>query len=91
MTPTHEDYQAWLEQEYERCERGAGEILAGMHGHGSHGGNRKSSSIVELEDLGVTKKQSHRWQQAARIPAAQFEAFLAETRDHRTRGGWVEI
>jgi hypothetical protein len=26
------------------------------------GGNRKSSSIVELDDLGITKIQSHRWQ-----------------------------
>jgi hypothetical protein len=29
---------------------------------GAHGGDRKSSSVAELEDLGVTKKQSHNWQ-----------------------------
>jgi hypothetical protein len=45
--------------------RKAGEILAGMAGKGGHGGNRKSSSIVSLEKMGITGKQSSRWQLAA--------------------------
>lgn len=61
-----------------RAERRAGEILAGM---GVKQGRKGKGSIVEpLAELGLTKKQSHRWQQAARIPVKQFEAFLAETR-----------
>jgi hypothetical protein len=45
--------------------RKAGEILAGMAGKGGHGGNRKSSSIVSLEKMGITGKQSSRWQLAS--------------------------
>ena len=34
---------------------------------GDHGGDRKSSSGVRLDDLGVTKMQSHRWQREAKV------------------------
>jgi hypothetical protein len=40
---------------------------AGERKGGDHGGDRKSSSAMELEDLGVTKKQSHNWQKLAAL------------------------
>jgi hypothetical protein len=43
-----------------RAERKAGELLAGMDGLGSHGGDRKSSCTPQLEALGIEKTQSHR-------------------------------
>jgi hypothetical protein len=49
----------------------AGELLAGMGGKGQRGGNRKSSNTVLLEDIGVTKMESPRWQRIAAIPDEQ--------------------
>jgi hypothetical protein len=43
-----------------RAERKAGVLLREMPGLGEQGGNRKSSSSVKLENLGITKTQSHR-------------------------------
>ena len=59
-----------------RAERRLGELLAGMPGKGSHGGDRKSSDIVSLEDLSIHKKQSERWQSIATVPEEDFEAYL---------------
>lgn len=67
-----------------RAERKAGALLAGMDGKGSHGGKRRSSSIVELETLGVTKKQSHRWQKLAGITDADFDSFVAQANESKT-------
>ena len=39
-----------------------------MEGKGAHGGNRNSSNIVLLEDMGITKMQSSRWQMEASVP-----------------------
>jgi hypothetical protein len=53
-----------------RAEDRAGQMLTemaerGERKGGAHGGNRKSSSFAKLEDLAVTKAQSHRWQMLA--------------------------
>jgi hypothetical protein len=58
------------------AERKGGAMLAGTDGHGSHGGNRKSSLIVKLEEAGITKNESHRWQAIARIPEPVFTKHL---------------
>ena len=34
-----------------------------------------------LDDIDLTKTQSHRWQTEASVPEKKFETFLAETRD----------
>jgi N6-adenosine-specific RNA methylase IME4 len=64
-----------------RAERKAGECLAAMDGKGGHGGSRKSSCTMKLEDLGITKTQSSRWQQEASVPEEQFEEWVADTKD----------
>jgi N6-adenosine-specific RNA methylase IME4 len=62
------------------AERRMGDMLAGMDGKGSHGGNRKSKDIVSLDGLGIHAKHSQRWQAMARVPQEQFELFVEETR-----------
>lgn len=37
-----------------------------------------TSEPVTLEDIGITKNQSSRWQKIAAIPEEKFEAFIAE-------------
>ena len=49
----------------------------GELGLGHHGGDRRSSSIVELETLGVTKKESHRFQLLAKVPEAELVKLIA--------------
>jgi N6-adenosine-specific RNA methylase IME4 len=62
------------------AERRAGEMLAGMHGLGSQGGDRRSSSVVTLEKLGVNKVHSSRWQLEASVPEEEFLRYVAEMR-----------
>jgi hypothetical protein len=57
---------------FQRAERKAGELLREMAAKGEraggHGGDRKSSNTVlldQLPDLAVTRMQSSRWQQIA--------------------------
>jgi N6-adenosine-specific RNA methylase IME4 len=64
-----------------RAERRLGEMLAGMDGKGSHGGNRKSSNAMLLDDLGFTKMESSRFQAEARVPEPIFENWLQKTRE----------
>lgn len=67
-----------------RAERRGGEILIEMKERGErkggHGGDRQSSSTKELEDVGVSKKQSHRWQRIASVPEDEFEAHVEATK-----------
>jgi len=63
-----------------RAERKVGGILAELR---LHGGDRKSASqdpVVRLEDLGITKDQSSRWQRLARVPEKDFEAYITEAK-----------
>jgi len=61
------------------AERKAGEILAGMENI-SKGGDRKSSDTrslgSSLSDMGITKKQSSRWQRAATVPEKAFQEYV---------------
>ena len=43
------------------AERRLGKMLASMGGKGSHGGNRKSSDMMSLEEMHIGRKQSSRW------------------------------
>lgn len=64
-----------------RAERKAGSLIKSLK---LRGGNRRSKSHCEtlktltLEDLGVGKHQSSRWQQIASIQEEDFEAWLSE-------------
>jgi hypothetical protein len=65
-----------------RAEIRAGELLTemaerGERQGGNHGGARKSSSTVKLDDIGVTKTQSSRWQALAALPPEEQEERIA--------------
>jgi hypothetical protein len=71
-----------------RAERKAGEVLVEMDKRGErigpHGGAKKSSdtmSLVSLDDLEVTRKQSSRWQEIAHVPEPVFEEYIREGRE----------
>ena len=58
------------------AERKAGEMLAAME---NHGGDRKSESrsqSVTLNDLGITKMQSSRWQLVSKLPDEEYTAIV---------------
>lgn len=65
------------------AERRAGELLRDMAEKGErasgHGGDR-ASCRAQLEDLGIEKTQSHRWQRMASIPEPELKAHIAETK-----------
>ena len=69
-----------------RAERRAGELLIEMAERGEReakGGDRKSKSqpatlIPKLNDLGVSKTQSSRWQRFAALDTDEFEAKVAD-------------
>ena len=68
-------------------------MLAAMEGKGEHGGDRKSSDIVSLENIGITKKQSSRWQMEAKLdedvfakpPRSVFVTYDAPLRRSKVR------
>lgn len=67
-----------------RAERRAGELLAQMARRGERagrGGDQKSKSpqgtLITLEKLGVSRKESSRWQELAEVAADEFEARIA--------------
>jgi len=90
---TTEEYQRAQEIKI-RLERKCGEFLAQTTGIGEHGGNRKSSDNVSLESMGVTNKQSSRWQRVASIPDEVFEAEVAKKQEEGkplTQAGLLRI
>jgi len=63
-----------------RAERKAGQLLAVLK---LRGGDRKTKSheaTLKLEDLGINKHQSARWQLEAQVPDDQFDAYLRKMR-----------
>lgn len=70
-----------------RAERKAGEFLQGME-KAKGGGDTSTGFRVKpvqepdtLSDLGISKRDSHRWQTVARMPDEEFERHIAETKD----------
>lgn len=79
-----------------RAERKAGEMLAAME---KHKGGRPSETgcVVQpvcLEDLGIEKTQSCRWQREAAVDDDTFEQYLASCREEQreiTQAGLLNI
>ena len=63
-----------------RAERRMGEELSVIPGKGTHGGDR-SSSTMRLDDLGISKTESSRWQAVAAIPDDEFEDYVASQKN----------
>ncbi|HEY7202086.1 MAG TPA: hypothetical protein VIC57_17835 [Candidatus Dormibacteraeota bacterium] len=61
----------------------AGELLAAMRDSGQRQGDGKRShaaTVSTLDELGVSKSESSRWQQVASVPADDRRAYVEETR-----------
>jgi N6-adenosine-specific RNA methylase IME4 len=56
-----------------QAERKAGEILAGMNLKSS---SQKANDTVSLAHMGITGKQSSRWQRAATVPESAFREYV---------------
>lgn len=66
-----------------RAERRAGDLLRDRD-VARPGGDRKSKSrdvTLKLENVGVTRSESHRWQREADVSEEDFERFVSETKD----------
>lgn len=61
-----------------RAERKAGEMLGTLRLHGGKRTSDDSAEKVRLDDLGISKDQSSRWQLLARLPAEVFDGFIDE-------------
>jgi hypothetical protein len=61
-----------------RAERKAGEMLAEMKLHGGDRRSDESGDRLRLDDLGISKDQSSRWQLLARVPAKLFDEFVSQ-------------
>lgn len=68
-----------------RAERRAGELLAEINKHpGAATRLHDATSLPPtLDDLGIEKTQSHRWQQIARVPEPEFERHVATVKAER--------
>ena len=69
-----------------RAERKAGEVLEGIPrsdgGRPQKNSDRDEPSFQKaIEDIGVSKTAATRWQQAASVPEAEFEAHVARTKE----------
>lgn len=73
------------------AQRRAGELLRQMADDGARetrGGDRKSKfrrGTLKLDDIGVTKKQSQKWQQLAGLSRPDFEERVAERQKEALR------
>ena len=56
------------------AERKAGGLLAEME---LHNGDPRSQDVTRLDDIGITKMQSSRWQLAAKLPASDYAEIVS--------------
>ena len=61
-----------------RAERRAGSMLSKLKLHGGDRREETATDRVTLEEIGISKDQSSRWQLAASVPEKAFERFLEE-------------
>jgi len=64
-----------------RAERKAGTVISKLNLHGGDRKSKERQSKLTLEDLGVSRNQSKRWQLTASIPAVDFERFVKAKTD----------
>jgi DNA modification methylase len=81
-----------------RAERKAGELLAAAElakGHRFTGASQSEAPAeITLDSLGVSHKESHKWQAIAAVPAEQFENHVAECKEQQKEirtGEFVKI
>lgn len=68
-----------------RAERRAGDLLKGMEKSAGGRPSKKTGStkLPVLDDLGITKTQSSRWQHLSTVPEGNFEAYIASCVAHK--------
>lgn len=64
------------------CERRAGALISQIElSRGGRPGRKNQSQVAtSLEDLGINKSQSSRWQDEARLPDGEYQAYVAACR-----------
>ena len=66
-----------------RAERRAGWMLSKLKLHGGDRREETAPDRVTLEEIGISKDQSSRWQLAASVPEKAFERFLEEAQQEQ--------
>lgn len=80
-----------------RAERKAGEMLAAMEKNPGGGDQSTGNGVLpvpSLDDLGIDKMQSSRWQREAKVDDETFEQYLASCREQQreiTQAGLLKI
>lgn len=79
-----------------RAERKAGEMLAAMEkqGPGQYQRSHDVTVAPSLDDLGIDKMQSSRWQREAKVPEEKFAEYIAtcqEANQEVTQAGLLKI
>lgn len=69
-----------------RAERRCGELLSATVQHGGDRRSESRSNSPTLNDMGLTKDESSRYQQLAAMPAEHFETAVATARLTRDKG-----
>jgi hypothetical protein len=77
------DIQNHLAEVKLRAERKAGELLTQLQLHGDDRNSQKAEDRPKLEDIGITKDQSSRWQLTAGVPERDFENDVTQTKLNR--------
>lgn len=65
-----------------RAERKAGELLAQMQLHGGDRKSQKAEARPKLEDIGISKDQSSRWQLTAAVSDREFEKYVTHAKSN---------
>lgn len=64
-----------------RAERKAGQLLRELRLHGGDRRSRVRKSHLRLDQLGISRVQSHRWQLEASVPDEEFEKYVRSSND----------
>jgi N6-adenosine-specific RNA methylase IME4 len=73
-----------------RAERRAGELLVTID-RKHRGGSKFHDGTLKLADLGIEKKESHRFQRIAALPEKEFQRYLIEAAEERKELTSVEV